>query len=219
MPDMTIAVFGATGKTGRCAVAEGVHRGHRVIAMVRAASAGGAAFGPGVEVRVCDVYEGLGDQIAGCDAVLSCIGIRRRNPLNPWSPLRSPRDTARRCTANIAHAMAAAGISRFACVSAAGAGESRARAAWPVRVLIARSNLGPAYADLASMEQFLSESRLDWLAVRPTTLTSGRRVGSRVVDRYAVTSRIPRASVAAALVDFADGAWNGPSGTVMISGA
>lgn len=219
---MRIAVFGASGKTGRLAVSEGVRRGHAVVATVRPETADRVTFDPVVEVRTCDVYadRGVSEAVSGCDAVVSCIGIRRRNPLNPWSPLRSPADTAARTTRNILDAMDAEGTARIACISAAGVGESIARVALPLRVLIGHSNLRPAYQDLLRMEEALDESGTHWVALRPTTLTNARRASVvRVTDRYRVTSRVSRGAVARALIDFADGSWDGPGGRVMVTGA
>lgn len=202
-------------------MAEADRRGHDVVAVVRASAMHHTSFPAGVVVRPCAVYEGTGvdDAIAGANAIISCLGIRRRNPLNPWSPLRSPEDTTCRSIGHILQAMERAGVRRIACISAAGVGDSINRVALPLRGLIRHSNLRPAYHDLDRMEQRLAESDMEWLALRPTTLTNRHRsIPARQTASYGMFSRISRAAVANALVDFADGSSTARQGRCMVTG-
>lgn len=218
---MNIVVFGASGGCGRLAVLEGVHRGHRVLAVVRPGAAAGDLERAGAQVRRCDPYqEDLSSVVAeGTDAVISCIGMRRRTAWNPWSSLASPRDTAQRCTLNTISAMQRVGVPRVACISAAGVGESRQQCSLAIRCLIRFTNLSPAYSDLARMEQELQRSGLAWLAIRPTTLTNATHPRSlHPVNRYTVFRKSPRVAVANMMLDFAECRPGALSGAVMRSG-
>jgi hypothetical protein len=67
-----------------------------------------------------------------------------------------------------------------------------------MRMLLAVSNVGKAYADMERVEQIASDSGLDAQLVRPTTLTHQPRTDRvRITDRYHATSSIPREDVAA----------------------
>ena len=133
--------------------------------------------------------------IVGHDAVASCLGIRYAHP---WARRESPDDFISRATSNIVSGMTAAGVQRISVISAAGVAESRPGANLIIRCLIATSNVGVAYADLAQTEQILRDSGLDWQAVRPTTLSSRAGKGSaRRTDHFPMTASIPRTDVAA----------------------
>jgi hypothetical protein len=129
------------------------------------------------------------------DAVASCLGMRYAHP---WATRESPDDFISRATENIVAGMQAAGVGRISAISAAGVAESRPTANVIIRFLIATSNVGVAYADLARVEQILRESGLDWQAVRPTTLSNRPGKGHpRMTPGFAVTASIARADVAA----------------------
>lgn len=218
---MKICVFGATGGCGRATVDAARSRCHEVRAVVRRQTEPPSEWPSSVEVVRADPYsaEALDEAIAGVGAVISCIGIRRRNPLNPWSPLASPRDTAQRCTSNILTSMQRTGVSRLACISAAGVGDSRSTLWPPLGMVIALSNIGVAYRDLCEMERVLQQSSAEWLAVRPTTLTSSRaphRLATTSSYRY--LSRVPRRTVAEGLVDFCEANGRAGGGCWMVTG-
>ncbi|MEM7630223.1 MAG: NAD(P)H-binding protein [Planctomycetota bacterium] len=214
---MQIAVFGASGGCGRLVVELALRDGHTPIAITRRPR----ESPPPAIPRTCSPYtaDGLAAAIDGAEAVISCIGIRRRSPLNPWSPLASPPDTAAVCTANILDAMQHSGINRIACISAAGVAESRSACTTPIRALIERTNLRPAYDDLEQMEQALAASDTTWLALRPTTLISlGSAKPPRPTTRYALFSITPRRAVARALLDFATGNARAHTANAMVTG-
>lgn len=62
------------------------------------------------------------------------------------------------------------------------------------------------------MESVLRASTLDWLAVRPVTLTHGPPTGrARPVDRYGITSTVRRSDVASWMLEALSGASPSPS--------
>lgn len=199
---MRLVVFGASGQCGRLLVRMAAEAGHAVTAVVRPATA--YAPPPGVRVLRGDPLDPavVTTAVADHDAVASALGLMRKNPANPWSPLVSPPDFSSRTAALIVAAMQAAGVRRVCAVSAAGVGDSAARMNWLMRFLVARSNVGVAYRDLDAMERVYAASGLDWQAPRPTRLTDGPRTDRwREGDAFPITAAISRADVAAYMLD------------------
>lgn len=198
---MQITVFGATGGVGQACVRLALAAGHDVVAAARTTSL--ARVPDGARRCACDVMDlaSVATAIRGSDAVISCLGMRRRWPRNPWSALLSPRDLSSTSARHIATACAAAGITRGAAVSAAGVAGSSMN--WLMRRLVSCSNIGPMYADLARMEATYAELAPTFAVVRPVTLTNGRMRPGRPVAHYGVFDTISRAAVAQILLDAA----------------
>lgn len=72
----TIAVFGATGRTGRRLIADALGRGMRVVALARDPTR--LAARPNLQVLAGDARDPVaaGQTIAGSDAVLCCLGMQ-----------------------------------------------------------------------------------------------------------------------------------------------
>jgi pimeloyl-ACP methyl ester carboxylesterase len=99
---------------------------------------------------------------------------------------------------SLTRAMESQNVRRLIVISAGGVADSFSRLTWPVQQLVDAGSVAVAYRDLAGMEARLAASSLDWLAVRPVTLMNGAPLGrARPVDRYALTSTIRRADLAA----------------------
>lgn len=219
---MRITVLGATGRTGRHVVEQALGRGHTVRALVRDparlgvpaavttadAAAPTAARGtpPQVEVVLGDVLdpEAVTRATAATDAVVVVLGA-------------PPRATDRVLTRGTQHAVAAMhrhGVRRLV-VETSFALDGGDRLAGPAgRLLVGFSRLftGPLWADKASQEQAVRDSRLDWTLVRPTTLSDGPATGSWTAaeePRLRLSASIPRADVAAFLLDqLSDTTWS-----------
>lgn len=191
---MKLIVFGASGNCGRHFVRLAAAHGHAVTAVVRDGSTVDAS--PNVTVVKGDVLtpDFVASALRGHDAVVSGLGIRYRHP---WAARQSPDDFISRATTHIVNGMRTAGLSRIGLISAAGVGDSRPALNWPMRFLLATSNVGVAYADLERVEDVLRGSGLNWQAVRPTTLTHKPATGRvRQTTRYPATATIPREDVA-----------------------
>lgn len=108
---MLIAIFGATGRTGRQLVAQAIERGHTVRAFVRTSGALGAL--PGVTEVVGDVLdpEAVARAVTGSDAVLSALG---------GGPPSAPGVTLSQGMRNIVAAMQAAGVRRVVAIANSG---------------------------------------------------------------------------------------------------
>src|SRR5829696_888286 len=113
-----ILVLGATGGCGRHVVARAIARGHAVTAVVRPETAYDPPVGTAV-IRDDVLRDGvIAEAMHGHDVVISCLGIRRRRPRNPWSGLISPPDLTARATRAIVDGARAAGIKRVLAISA-----------------------------------------------------------------------------------------------------
>lgn len=179
---MHIAVFGATGPTGRQLLAQAVRRGHRVTALSRRpdviSEAGGA-----VEVVVGDVFDpfAVARTVAGADCVISALGIGyRRHATTVYSV----------GTGNVMAAMGCGARRRLVVVST-GSVElppPRRIVEWLFFKHVLQRVLRRPYADVVAMEHRVRSSDTDWTVVRAARLTNGRRRGGY---RTAVDAKLP----------------------------
>lgn len=194
---MKLLVFGASGGCGKEVVKQAVAKGYSVTAVVRESS----EYLPpeGVHVLKGDVLnpDFIKEVVKDQSNIVSCLGIKRRNPFNPWSKLVSPPDLTTKVVSNVIQATGDSKKTTFIAISAAGVGESFERTNLMMRIMIPNSNIGIAYNDLAQMEEVLSKSTLNWLAVRPVTLINGSsKKPVQLTSSYSLTSIISRANVA-----------------------
>jgi uncharacterized protein YbjT (DUF2867 family) len=202
---MNLVLLGASGGVGQQLGRLALARGHQIVAVVRPST----TYTPPEGARVVrgDPADPsvLDEALHGADAVLSCLGIKRRSVANPWSAITSPADLATACARAHTAAMKRHGVRRIVAVSAAGVGDSGPRMNLVMRALVATSSIGIAYRDLASMEAVYAESGLEWLAPRPTRLTDGPVSGRvKVVESFGSFDAISRADVAAWMLDALD---------------
>src|SRR5262249_39202139 len=80
---MRIAVFGATGATGRQVVDQALEAGHEVTALVRSPASLGVRH-PRLEVVTGDVKQPQAVEavVRGQDAVISALGTNQRGPVS-----------------------------------------------------------------------------------------------------------------------------------------
>lgn len=192
---MHILIIGASGGIGQQVVTQALARGHQVSVFVRQPR----PWPSHVTIHVGDVGDAAAVAAAmpGMDAIVSCVGMRRRNPRNPWSENLSPPDLTSRAAQHIVAGMRLHHVPRVIAVSAAGVGESAAHLNGVMKYMLANTMIGTAYADLARMEDVFRHSGVEWLAPRPTTLRDGavtQRV--RVVSHFGTFAMIRRADVA-----------------------
>jgi len=173
-----IAVFGATGGTGRSVIEQALAQGYEVTAFVHGAH--GLPDGAST-VRVVhgdvlnpeDVEEAVADQ----NAVISVLGMAG----NAREPVVSEG------TRNIVNAMKKLSVERLIVQSAHGAAESARELPFPVRFVMRGVLLRNPFKDKDRMERIVKESGLCWTIVRPTRLTDGPKTGlSRAGERIPV---------------------------------
>jgi putative NADH-flavin reductase len=199
---MRIAVFGATGRTGKRVVHAAIERGHTVVAVAR--SAAEHTWPDGVDVVPGSVLDAgiVRQALTGADAIVVAISMVRTSDF-PWAKILTPKDLHIRAVQTLAAVAKDEGVSRYVCISAHGVGESESRAGSVFMALVNRSNIGVAYKDLARAEAKLATTDLDWTVVRPTRLTSGERTETWTVGTDLVCgnrANISREDVALFLV-------------------
>ncbi len=197
-----LLVLGGTGNTGRWFVELATKRGHRVTAVARSKS--GLEDRDGLEIVQGDVLDpaALQGVMHGHDAVVSCLGIRKKSPSDPRSALLSPEDFTTRSTRYIVDAMKTHGVERLVAISSAGVGDSWSTVDPALRAVIQSTNVAIIFRDLDNMEDVLRSCGLDTLAVRPVALVGGAPTGlARIVDKFGTSSRISTGDVAQWMLD------------------
>lgn len=194
-----IALFGATGKTGRRVLDRTLAAGHQVRALVR--DPAGLTVSHGRLVLVAgDVLDPAAVErtVAGTDVVVSLFGQVKG----------SPRTLQTDGTRVIVAAMQRAGLTRLVTLSGGGLRAPQDRPKLPDRVIRALLRLlaGHVLADAEGHLEVLRGSGLDWTVVRGPMLTDdpgkGRyRVGWVGVD---ASTRISRDDLADFIVTQVD---------------
>ncbi len=188
---MQLIIFGSTGGTGRQIVTQALEQGHDVTAFARNPERLGQKHEKlkVVKGNVLD-YASVERAIQGQDVVLCTLGL----PPMDKSSLRANG------TKNIIRAMEKIGVKRFICQSSNGVGDSRDTLPYLMKYLIVPFMLRRAFADHEIQENYIKESKLDWIIVRPAALTDGEHTGSYqhgyTADNKAVTNKISRADTA-----------------------
>lgn len=176
-PDITprtIAVVGASGRTGQRVAHLLEGDGHRVVPISRTAPDGLVAAH-----RPVDVLDPAAVMAAldGVDGAVVALGISE-NPLAVR--LRGARRTAddirSRGTRHVIDALRAGGGRRLVVLSSYGVGDSHASLPLSMRLVI-DGLLAPQFRDHAEQERIVRASGLDWTIARPVNLVEGDRPG------------------------------------------
>lgn len=192
---MKIALFGATGRTGRLVLDQALAAGHTVTALARTPDALPA------HERLSVVKGGMHDGaaidqvVAGADAAISCLGTVNRKPNTELS------DATRLILARLA----AAGVERSVWVTSIGCGDSLPQLrSFVFRELIVKRLAKNIWADKDRQEAAIAESAGAWTIVRPGGLTDKEPTGAWTVigggDAQPTRIMIPRADLAAMLL-------------------
>ncbi|WP_210506344.1 NAD(P)-dependent oxidoreductase [Naasia sp. SYSU D00057] len=159
----TIALFGATGKTGRRVLDRALRAGHDVRALVRDPANLDVAS-PRLTVIGGDVLDprAVAETVAGADAVLSLFGQVK------GSPATLQADGTR----NIVAAMRHSGVRRLVTLSGGGLRAPQDRPKLPDRImrLLLKALSGHVLADAEQHLRVLQSSGLDWTVVRAPRL-------------------------------------------------
>ncbi|MGT2426530.1 NAD(P)-dependent oxidoreductase [Amnibacterium kyonggiense] len=191
-----VLVLGANGPTGRRTVQLALDRGSAVVALTRHPEAfpiahdrlrvvGGDATDPATMDAV----------VAGCDAVVSTIGVAYT-----WSPVSVYSSTARHAIA----AMRRHGLRRIVAVTSM-AVPRRVEEGGPVRRALFQAFRSTftrtLYDDMLRMEDMVSTSGLDWTIVRPPGLSDDDGRGYEISDERLDSPGMSRSDLAACLLD------------------
>lgn len=188
MPSHRLALFGATGGTGRQIVTQALEAGHTVQALVRD-PARLAVHHPRLHVITGNVLDpdAVERTITAADAVIVTLGNTANNP--DWIVSEG--------TKVIVAAMHKLGVRRLIVISSLGVGDSRDQVPGFFKVLM-KTALKKPMEDKERQEQIVTASGLDWTIVRPGGLTNGPRTGRyrAGLDRSIVAGQVSRADVA-----------------------
>jgi len=184
---MKIALFGATGGTGRHVLTRALEQGHDITALVRDPAKLGdrRADVTLVEGDVLD-QDRVDACIDGADAVICILGSHKnRDPIEA------------RGTVPILDAMQRLGVRRLIAVTSLGVGDSADQLAAPFRLFM-KLTIGGIMQAKEEQERLIRESALDWTIVRPGGLTDGPHTGhyKAGTDKSIRAGRISRADVA-----------------------
>lgn len=190
---MKVAIFGASGSTGRLLTERSLAAGYEVSALVRRPE--GFALRDPVRVVEGSAFDPVAVRrtIEGADVVLSALGARS------WRR----EDVLERAVPLIVAAMRETGVRRIIALGSAGAREDsmKKQAAiqrWIVQHIVYKTILKWPVVSQIAQWKILSASGLEWTMVMPPMLTNGPGRGCRV-DGEALpprASRISRTDVA-----------------------
>lgn len=173
---MKLLVLGASGRTGKLIVEQGLARGHQITALVRDPDAVAARDGLTLVKGTPTDAAALAAAAAGVDAIVVALN----NPRASDAPWAKPLTTEKILT-KVAENIAGLGKTRVIFLSAIGVGDSLQDTAWIMRVLIKHTNLGHAYGDHNSAEQVFRASDADWTLVRAMGLSNSDKEKTLIV--------------------------------------
>ena len=180
-----LLILGATGRTGRHALAEALARGYDVTVLVRDR----ATLPPGSE-RV-SILEGdardadaVAKAVKGQHAVISTLGMGDR---------LTPNGLIAETTQNVLRALERAGVTRLVIMSAYGVGDTWRDTPTIPRILV-RTLLKKIYADKAIGDALVRQSALEWTLVYPTTLNNRPKTGRISTGERLDLSGVPNIS-------------------------
>jgi putative NADH-flavin reductase len=213
---MRVLVVGATGGSGRAAVAALADRGHEVTAFARRP----AGFPAGVRTAAGDVTvpEDVDRAVRGQDAVVVTLGISEGTlKVRLRGSTGTPMDVRSRGTANLVEAMDRHGVRRLVVQSSYGTGPTRARLPLSSRVLFALL-IRQQIQDTERQERVVRGCGLDWTLVQPVYLTDGDEPATCDTDGRTEGMRVSRRAVGGVLAGaVTDAGLHGA--TLAVSGA
>jgi uncharacterized protein YbjT (DUF2867 family) len=197
---MKVLVVGASGGTGRAAVAELKFRGHEVTAFVRRPETF-ARSSDGIRIFHGDVMcqDDLNRAVKGQDAVIVVLGISE-NPLlvRLRGSAATPMNVRSAGTRNVVAAMRGQGIRRLVVQTTYGAGDTRGRLPLKWKLIF------------SLLLRVVRASGLDWMIVQPVGLkdTDDTTPVLASADGETRSMAVSRKSVARVLVEAVQEAGN-----------
>jgi len=164
-----IAIFGATGGTGKQLVQQALEQGHEVTAFARTPEKL-EITNKNLTVHKGDVLnlEEVKAAVKNQDLVMCALGM----PASDKSTLRKDG------TKNIISAMEKQGVDRLICQTSLGFGDSKEVLPWHMKYLIVPFILKNAFKDHELQEAEIEKSDLNWTIVRPGNMTNGKKTGN-----------------------------------------
>jgi putative NADH-flavin reductase len=172
---MKLAIFGATGKTGHVLLQQALDAGHEVVALVRDATKLTLTH-PSLTILSGSIYraEDVERTLRGADAVLSALGARSLGKMDIYS---KPMEV-------IAESMRKERVKRLIVITSGGVEDKDPRFGFFYKTFLKGMLLKNVYADMIRAEAFLTaQNDIDWIIVRPCTLTDGPQTGDYRVSK------------------------------------
>jgi putative NADH-flavin reductase len=191
---MKVAVFGATGKTGKEIVGQALAKGHEVTAFVRETS---RLMLENEYISVEDRLRFVSGDVFDFSAVKQAIQGQEAVICSLGSTSLAKTTVRSQGTANIVLAMEEEHVDRLIVVSAMGTGESWSSLSFTNKLFYA-TILRNSRQDHDAQETVVKKSNLDWTILRPSGLTDGVSTGT-----YAIGENIKGESYRIARVDVA----------------
>ena len=187
---MNVAIFGATGMTGRFVVNEALARGHNVTALVRTPAKLDIDH-ENLNIVKGDVLDpaAVEKTIIGQDAVLAVLGAGMK-------PTTLRTDGNR----TIVEAMQRQGVRRLVSMSVFGLGDTAKNLPLYWKLFVKAGVLRFAYRDHAGQEAVVAASDLDWTLTRPVSLRDVEPTGRYLDGPAAAMEKI---TLKIGLADFA----------------
>lgn len=175
---MNLLIIGATGGTGQQLVEQALEQGHKVTALARNPEAISLRHErlTVVQGNVLDA-QSVAKAAQGQDAVLSALGVTGFGGFNKVT-LYSEGGRS------IIEAMEKAGVKRFISVTSGGVEDQDPSFGLAYKFIFKPLLLQRAYEDMKRFEALVRSSQLDWILVRPTRLTDGKKT-----EKYRVSAR------------------------------
>ena len=195
-----VAIFGASGRTGRKVVAAVIARGWTARVLVRKTCAFiGESPKLSVHYGTLDDAQAIRAVVASSDAVCCVFG-----PRSPYTEIFCAHGMEL-----ILDAMRSEGVRRLICQTGAMVGERlKNRTIWFEHLARAFEQRQPEAAeDRRRQEAVVRASETDWTIVKPPRLTDGKRTGRAWIGtdlRVGLLSKISRSDLAEVIVDEID---------------
>ncbi|NNF19174.1 MAG: SDR family oxidoreductase [Flavobacteriaceae bacterium] len=164
---MKILIIGATGKTGKQLVQQGLEQGHTVSALCR--NPGKLKINhPRLRVLQGNVLEAssLVSAVEGQEAVISALGHKR---------FILPSNILSEGSINLIRIMEAQQVNRLICITSLGIADSRYRLGLYYTLFVIPVILFFYFRDKEKQEMAIRQSKLEWTIVRPGQLTNGKQ--------------------------------------------
>ena len=201
-PSRKILVVGATGGSGRAAIAALTADGHHVTAFSRNAERL-RSEDPKITTINGDVMNraDVDHAVAGQDVVVVTLGITE-NPIRVQllGPARTPLDVRSAGTSHIIDAMNAHGVDRLVVQSSYGIGPTQQHLRFVDRLFFA-SVVRKQMADTAIQDRMVRDSGLDWTLIQPVHLTDATESAPPMLSTIGETRemKVSRAAVGRAV--------------------
>lgn len=191
-----IFLIGGTGGVGKIFMNMALEESHSIVLYARNPKKAGMSH-PNLSVVKGELHESenMATSIKGCDVALITAGVMERKKNTILSD----------GTRNLIFACKEAQVNKLIAVTSIGLGDSKDQALKSFMYFVVPLFIKHAFADKARQEKLIMDSGLDWIIVRPASLTNGERTG---VYRYGrdkkIRGRVSRADTADLLLNLLD---------------